>query len=209
MRPKKPTPATLIASVALFFALGGTALASHYLITSTSQIKPSVLAKLRGAPGAPGPAGPRGVTGVSGPQGSQGVQGVQGVRGPKGEEGISVPLSSLTKVESAEAAYEFEPEISAYKALAIALCPEGQRAISGGIYNRGLPYATLNLAVDAGAGWGVATLITLPLAGDRIAAIAYCAKEGAVVTASRIKPTLAQARAELAADLKARVARSG
>jgi hypothetical protein len=38
-----------VALVALFVALGGTAVAArHYLITSTSQIKPSVLKLLRG-----------------------------------------------------------------------------------------------------------------------------------------------------------------
>ena len=42
MHLRKPSPAGVIAGLALFFALGGTALAtSHYLITSTSQIKPS------------------------------------------------------------------------------------------------------------------------------------------------------------------------
>jgi hypothetical protein len=52
MRLSKPSPALVIACLALFVALGGTAIAtSRYMITSTSQIKPSVL----GAIGAPGP----------------------------------------------------------------------------------------------------------------------------------------------------------
>jgi hypothetical protein len=52
MRYRRPSPSTLIALVALFFALGGSAVAaSRYLITSTSQIKPSVLKTIRGAPG--------------------------------------------------------------------------------------------------------------------------------------------------------------
>ena len=38
--------------LALFFALGGSAIAAKtFLITSTSQIKPSVLAKLKGKNG--------------------------------------------------------------------------------------------------------------------------------------------------------------
>lgn len=48
MRRRKPSPATIVACIALFVALGGTAIAaSQYVITSTSQIKPSVLAQLR------------------------------------------------------------------------------------------------------------------------------------------------------------------
>jgi hypothetical protein len=46
---KRPSPATAISIVALFFSLGGVSLAvGHYLITSTNQIKPSVLDELRG-----------------------------------------------------------------------------------------------------------------------------------------------------------------
>jgi hypothetical protein len=54
MRLRKPSPAIIVALVALVIALGGTAIAaSHYIITSTSQIKPSVLKELLGRPGAP------------------------------------------------------------------------------------------------------------------------------------------------------------
>ncbi len=50
--PKKPSPAIVIACLALFVALGGTAIATgRYVITSTSQIMPSV----RSALVAPGP----------------------------------------------------------------------------------------------------------------------------------------------------------
>jgi hypothetical protein len=48
---RTPSPAMFVACIALFVALGGTAVAAdHYLITSTSQIKPSVVKQLRGAP---------------------------------------------------------------------------------------------------------------------------------------------------------------
>jgi hypothetical protein len=209
MHTKKPTPATVIALVALFFSLAGTAFASRYLITSAAQIKPSVLAKLRGPAGPVGPAGAAGPAGARGAVGPEGPRGAQGPPGPKGESGLSVPLSSLTKVESTEASYAFEPSLGAYQAIAIALCPEGQTAISGGMYTRGVPFATLSLATSSGTGWGVATLMNLPSPGDTIAAVAYCAKEGAAVIASQNRPTLAQARAELSADLRAHVARRG
>src|SRR5580698_3655785 len=68
-----------IAWLALFISLTGTSFAaSHYLITSTKQIKPSVLRQIRGqagssggkgAAGSPGPQGPAGVAGPAGKQG--------------------------------------------------------------------------------------------------------------------------------------------
>jgi hypothetical protein len=58
-------PSTWIAALALFVALGGTAVAArHYLITNTSQIKPSVLKKLKGNMGPAGPAGPSNLSGL-------------------------------------------------------------------------------------------------------------------------------------------------
>jgi hypothetical protein len=68
----------VIAVLALVLALSGTAVAAGYVITSTHQIKPSVLHQLRGN------RGPRGRQGPQGPQGPQGQQGLQGVQGPAG-----------------------------------------------------------------------------------------------------------------------------
>ena len=78
MRVRRPSPGLAIAIVALFMALGGTAYASHFLITSTSRIKPSVLKKLRGKSG---PAGAGGTTGATGAIGAAGVQGATGAAG--------------------------------------------------------------------------------------------------------------------------------
>ena len=78
-------PATAIAAIALFVALGGGAAWASGLI-SGSQIKnhsipakkltKSAVKSLRGQRGTRGPAGP------TGPQGPQGVQGTQGPAGP-------------------------------------------------------------------------------------------------------------------------------
>jgi hypothetical protein len=73
-RRRGPGYAGVAATLALFVALGGTAWAAHHwLLTSTKQIKPSVLRKLRGAtgpPGAPGSTGPGGSTGATGSTGA-------------------------------------------------------------------------------------------------------------------------------------------
>jgi hypothetical protein len=64
------------ATLALVFAMGGSAIAAnHYLITSTHQIKPSVLKKLRGNTGARGATGATGATGAPGAPGGPGAAG--------------------------------------------------------------------------------------------------------------------------------------
>jgi hypothetical protein len=65
---------------------GGAYGSSHWLITSRSQIKPSVLKSLEGARGATGVAGPQGLPGPASASvgASQGPQGIQGTTGPAG-----------------------------------------------------------------------------------------------------------------------------
>jgi hypothetical protein len=74
---RKPSPAMIVACLALFIALTGTGVAaSHYIITSTKQIKPSVLAQLKGARGPQGPPGARGPQGPAGAPGAAGTNGL-------------------------------------------------------------------------------------------------------------------------------------
>ena len=66
--------ANVVATLAMILAMSGTAIAGgHYLVTSTSQIKPSVLKKLRG---------------TRGDKGERGTHGEKGERGEKGEQGL-------------------------------------------------------------------------------------------------------------------------
>lgn len=80
----------MAATLALFFALGGSAVAArHYLITSAKQISPRVLRAITAAAGAQGATGIPGSTGPSGPAGAQGGTGATGATGP-GAQTLSV-----------------------------------------------------------------------------------------------------------------------
>jgi hypothetical protein len=68
---------------------GGAVAAKKYLITSTKQISPAVLKKLKGKPG---PAGPAGLAGPAGKAGANGVNGTNGTNGLDGETGFTQSL---------------------------------------------------------------------------------------------------------------------
>jgi hypothetical protein len=106
---KRPSAALVIASLALFVSLGGTSIAAtHYLITSTKQIRPSVLKKLQKA----GPRGAVGATGAAGATGTFGPSNVTIVNGPTVAFG------------------EDNPEVAGVGSTAS--CPAGDTVIGGG-----------------------------------------------------------------------------
>jgi hypothetical protein len=109
--------ANVVATMALVFAMGGTAVAAkHYLISSTSQISPQVLKALElkiasrvkpgspGAEGAQGKEGPAGREGKEGAAGKEGSPGKEGLTGNEGKEGkaVDVDTSLLSEAEQNE-----------------------------------------------------------------------------------------------------------
>jgi hypothetical protein len=78
---KRVSYANVVATLALFLALGGGTAwaASHYIIGSIHQIKPSVVKQLRGA------RGMRGFAGTNGTNGTNGAAGATGAPGPAGQ----------------------------------------------------------------------------------------------------------------------------
>ncbi|HTA15367.1 MAG TPA: hypothetical protein VK781_10980 [Solirubrobacteraceae bacterium] len=83
------TYANLTVTLALVFAMtGGAYAAGKILITSTKQIKPSVLHQLQGKAGSKGPAGLQGPAGPQGPAGAAGSKGETGAPGTSGKDGL-------------------------------------------------------------------------------------------------------------------------
>jgi hypothetical protein len=99
------TVVNMMMTVALVFVMtGGAYAASKYVISSTKQVSPKVLAALKGKAGAngaqgsagaagpagpAGPAGARGETGVAGQNGAAGEKGAQGEKGTPGANGFN------------------------------------------------------------------------------------------------------------------------
>jgi hypothetical protein len=90
-RFSRPSPAMAVAVCALVVAMSGTAFATSYVITSTQQIAPRVLKKLRGHRGPRGVRGFRGVAGTTGLRGLQGLTGLSGQNGQNGQDGKPGP----------------------------------------------------------------------------------------------------------------------
>jgi hypothetical protein len=169
----------VVACLALFFAVGGTAIAArHYLINSTGQIKPTVLKALRGN------AGPRGLPGQSGPQGSPGP---------------SNASSALTIVQGA-----MVPVAPEEVGTAFAVCPPGSHAVSGG-GSGGLPALETSLMETSHQSWYIIVVNTSKIT-VQITAVAYCSGAGQAVAARvhRAPPALAVREAgAIAARLRA------
>ena len=109
-RVPRPSPALVVAMLALFAALSQTGLASQALraagcdcatgkdivdgtltgvdVRDKSLTKKDFRGSVVGPRGPRGPAGERGANGVQGPKGETGATGPQGIQGPKGDQGV-------------------------------------------------------------------------------------------------------------------------
>jgi hypothetical protein len=93
IRRRAGSPALIVAVIALVVALAGSAYAAKkYVITSTSQIKPSVLKSLQGKAGANGANGTNGAPGAKGDKGDQGAPGKDGQNGTPGKSIVMTPI---------------------------------------------------------------------------------------------------------------------
>jgi Collagen triple helix repeat (20 copies) len=94
---KRLSYTNVLMTLALVFAMtGGAYAAGRYVITSTKQIKPSVLKQLQGKTGPPGTNGAPGAKGETGATGAAGSPGKEGTPGTSGENGASVTSKEFT-----------------------------------------------------------------------------------------------------------------
>ena len=108
-RLARQSPAMIVALLALFMAMGGTAIAAGNALITGRQIKNSSITgadvknksltpkDFKGSVrGARGPAGSPGPVGPQGPAGAPGAQGLQGPQGPAGADGTARAYAYVT-----------------------------------------------------------------------------------------------------------------
>ena len=154
---RRPSPALVVACLALGVALTGTSYAVTALPRSsvgTPQLKANAVnsakvknRSLKAADFARGqlPAGAAGPVGATGPQGAAGAPGATGAAGPAGPQG-SPGLSGRQVVS----AFQFAGP-GTYGGLT-AECPAGKVVLGGGV-NTATPSAIITTSRPEGAGW--------------------------------------------------------
>jgi hypothetical protein len=163
------SPATALAIIALLVALAGTATAGSLALITSAQIQNGTIQLVdissKAKRGLKGNRGPRGDTGQDGPAGAPGAA------GPRGPAGVVPRLTTvLAKQENVQPGGIGQIE---------AVCPSGQRVISGGFIFGGI--TIVNMAVS-GDRWQVAGQNDLSTP-QNLTAIAYCAEGVSAATA--------------------------
>jgi hypothetical protein len=141
---RRPSPALVVAIVALFVAFSGTATAALVMtgkqikdgtITSkdlrnrtlgTNKLSKKAVSSLKGQRGPAGAQGPRGEAGVQGVQGPKGDTGAIGPQGPKGDTGVA-----HVTTRTAGIAFTANGGFGEYKDGA-AMCQAGETVVGGG-----------------------------------------------------------------------------
>lgn len=107
-------PATVIAALALFVALGGGAASYASGLISGSQIKNHTIAEnkltskaIKALRGQRGPTGATGATGATGPTGATGETGATGATGPQGIQGVQGPVGPSSTTSTYHASILF------------------------------------------------------------------------------------------------------
>jgi hypothetical protein len=161
MKRLRLSPAMVVATVALFAALSGAAVAGTTVLIDGSQIKnhtigvakltPLAVAQLRGHAGPAGRAGPQGPAGPAGGFDPNKVTYIQG------------PLTTVPP-------YSAVPQAVTLKAT----CPAGTKVIAGGAYTN-LAIVGASLASPDGTSWGVIVINAEAFQLDNLFAFAVCA----------------------------------
>jgi len=134
LRRYHPSPALVVACIALALSLGGVSYAALRLPANSVGTRQVINGSLlkgdfkagqlpRGARGPRGFAGAAGATGPAGPAGPGGVQGVQGVQGPPGPVSITYVASAITALPNGTQQDAF------------ADCPAGMVVTGGGAFS--------------------------------------------------------------------------
>jgi hypothetical protein len=176
--------------VALLFGAGAATATSQWIITSTKQIKPTVLRKLHGArgprgfrglvgatgaTGAKGASGARGATGATGPKGSPGATGATGPRGATGATGATGAAGSVSVQTVTGPTATLNPSADG---ASLASCPTGTSVVSGGWIGGTQPPTNAGVSDSDpvnGTGWDV-VMHNNGSATVSFAAVAVCTK---------------------------------
>jgi hypothetical protein len=156
-RFRRTSPATVVAMLALFAALTGTAVATSSTLITGKQIKDSSITSAdvknrsltprdfrgsvqgpRGLTGPAGSLGPQGPQGPQGPAGSQGATGIPGPQGPAGATDVTVRTVAREPGVTGDGFYSLAPD-----------CHLGERATGGGaaVWNYLAKYATIAYSI--------------------------------------------------------------
>ena len=172
---------TVVAYLALFAALGGSAYAAVTVTgktikdgtvtgrdvknrsLGTSKLTPAAVSSLTGQPGpagpqgdrgAPGPTGPAGPIGPTGPTGQKGEAGPAGPQGPQGPQGPA-GSNGISGWEYRVSSPGFSIPSGDADGGSI-LCPAGKKALGGGAsVESGNTYVSSSAPNNSGTGWYV------------------------------------------------------